>query len=897
MAFLVVRPLLAQTAAGGNADEFFESRIRPLLAQNCFACHTNSKMGGLQLDSSAGLKKGGVDGAVVVPGNPDASILIQAVRYTHQRLKMPPAAKLTDGQVDDLAAWVKMGAPWPGSPAEKSISALSGEYVIRRDQRAFWSFQPIRKPSIPPVADGTWPRNDIDRMILAKLEEKGLRPVRPADKRTLIRRATLDLIGLPPTPEEVDAFLADASADAFARVVDRLLASLHYGERWGRHWLDAARYADEKFEFAKGQGDYQNAFRYRDWVIQAFNDDMPYDVFVKAQIAADLLPAEGRDKLLPGLGLYGVGPGDAEDRVDVTTRTFLGMTVACARCHNHKYDPVPAKDYYSLIGIFRSTDYSEIPLAPDAEVKEYQRIKDQIKKQKREIDDFIEKHLTELGELLATKTAQYMVSAWNVMRGVVPSAEEAATNDKLDLETLNRCIRYLKTGEREHAYLKQWDAAVARGGSAEEIKKVAEDFQAALLSVFVEKREIDDRNYVTLGGAAGSKDGTKRQNTNLESLAIEKYYLWRDFASLPYNRDSNTVKFVGGLYFYTGDKLDRWLAGEWGDRLRTMRARLKELETQLPPQYPFLHAVKESSKPENAKIEIRGDASNLGEEAPRRFLQILSKEPARIYRTGSGRLELAEAIASADNPLTARVMVNRVWAMHFGHGIARTPSNFGQMGDRPSHPELLDYLATRFIENHWSVKKLHREIMLSATYQLSSDDSVPNLAQDSDNRLFWRANRTERLDIEALRDCVLAVAGNLDLSVGGPAAKLTSDNRRRTVYGHVSRNKLDPTLLLFDFPDPNTTSESRNLTLGPLQSLYFMNSEFIDTEAKVLAARLDREATDDAERITRAYRLLYAREPAASEIAIGIDFLGKTQGAWQRYAQGLLSSSEFSSVN
>ena len=490
MAFLVVRPLLAQTAAGGNGDEFFESRIRPLLAQNCFACHTNSKMGGLQLDSSAGLKKGGVDGAVVVPGNPDASILIQAVRYTHKRLKMPPAAKLTDGQVDDLADWVKMGAPWPSSPAEKSISAPSGEYVIRPDQRAFWSFQPIRKPSIPSVADGTWPHNDIDRMILAKLEEKGLRPVRPADKRTLIRRATLDLIGLPPTPEEVDGFLADTSADAFAKVVDRLLASPHYGERWGRHWLDAARYADEKFEFAKGQGDYQNAFRYRDWVIQAFNGDMPYDVFVKAQIAADLLPAEGRDKLLPGLGLYGVGPGDAEDRVDVTTRTLLGITVACARCHNHKYDPIPTKDYYSLIGIFRSTDYSEIPLAPDAEVKQYQGIKDQIKKQKREIDDFIEKHSSELGELLATKTAQYVVSSWNVMRGVAPSAEEAATNDRLDLETMNRCIRYLRTGEREHAYLKQWDAAVARGGSAEEMKKVAEDFQAALLSVFVEKREM-----------------------------------------------------------------------------------------------------------------------------------------------------------------------------------------------------------------------------------------------------------------------------------------------------------------------------------------------------------------------------------------------------------------------
>jgi hypothetical protein len=357
------------------------------------------------------------------------------------------------------------------------------------------------------------------------------------------------------------------------------------------------------------------------------------------------------------------------------------------------------------------------------------------------------------------------------------------------------------------------------------------------------------------------------------------------------------VKFNGGVLYYGPKALDRWLSSPWKDYLVSMRAELLALQKALPKQYTFLHAIKEIAKPADARVEIRGEADNLGEVAPRRFLKILCSGEPPLFKNGSGRLELAEAITNPNNPLTARVMVNRIWQLHFGQGIVRSVSNFGQLGDRPSHPELLDFLTSRFVENHWSIKKLHRDIMLSATYALSSGETPENMAVDADNRLFWRANVAPRLDIEALRDALLFVAGNLDLSMGGPPARLTDDNKRRTVYGFISRNQIDPTLELFDFPDPNNTSERRMATVGPLQRLYFMNSSFIELQAKALAKRLNDAGGDDAAKITRAYRLLYGRAPTPAEAQLGMDYLRESREAWPQYAQVLLASSEFSSLN
>ncbi len=424
--------------------------------------------------------------------------------------------------------------------------------------------------------------------------------MKPADKGALIRRATFDLVGLPPTPEEVDAFVNDRSPDAFAKVVDRLLASPHYGERWGRHWLDYARYSDEKLTHVEGR--YANGYRYRDWVIQAFNDDMPYDLFVKAQIAADVLPVKDREKLLPGLGFYALSPTgeNQEDRVDVTTRTFLGLTVACARCHDHKYDPIPTKDFYSLEGIFKSTEYVEIPLAPENVVHAYQQIKKQIDGQKSEITDFVTKQGTDLTGLLAAKSSRYMLAARQVMSGAGADAKAVAEQEKVDHTTLERWVKYLKNPEKEHPYLTAWDDVVPRGGSSEEVKQAAEEFQGQVDAIFAEQRQIQDRNYVKLGGAEGAKESLKRQSTSLESLEIKKYYLWRDLASEPYTREA--VKFEGGI---------RWLQGEWKDRLLSMRANLASLEKMLPSQYAFLHAIKDTDHPANMRIQIRGEEDNL----------------------------------------------------------------------------------------------------------------------------------------------------------------------------------------------------------------------------------------------------------------------------------------------
>ena len=747
------------TAEGDSPEiQFFEKKIRPVLVEHCYECHSAKAKeieAGLVLDTRAGLLEGGA----VVAGNAEASLLIQAIRYGD--LEMPPDGKLSEKVIADFVKWVKMGTPTAADDAAPTVREAEIDWA---EARRFWSFQPIGDPAPPEVQDASWPKSSIDYFVLAKLEQRGLRPVESADKRTLLRRATFDLIGLPPTIDQIDVFLNDDSPGAFARAVDRLLDSPHYGERWARHWLDVARYGEDQAHSFKPRL-YPSGFRYRDWVVGALNEDMPYDRFIMEQIAGDLLDGPGRAERLPALGFFALGPvyyGDKlkfdqlDDRIDTLTRAFLGLTVACARCHDHKYDPIPTEDYYSLAGIFASSEYTEAPLVPQKVVDRYNQAQSAIKAEQEKIDQFLQA-------------------------------------------------------------------------------------EAARLKVSKEKKE----------------------------------------------------------------QVERKLSGEAKQQLASLRSELERLKSLSPAMYPVAHSLKEGSNLRNLQVNIRGNPKTPGKESPRRFLAILSEDGAAPFSSGSGRLELAKCIATPDNPLTARVAVNRVWQHHFGAGLVGTTSNFGARGQRPSHPLLLDHLASRFIAQGWSLKTLHRDLMLSATYRLSSRYDGANFQRDPQNKQLWRMNR-RRLEVEAWRDAMLAVSGSLDRSLGGESADLaSSDNKRRTLYGKISRHDLDSLLRLFDFPDPNITAGVRSETVVPLQQLFVLNSDFLHHRAKALVARLTAgNSVGDAEQLHRAYMLVYGRSPTEREIERGLAFLGDSppdaEGSaetvfsqWQQYAQALLSANEF----
>ncbi|MCC6343690.1 MAG: PSD1 domain-containing protein [Bryobacterales bacterium] len=848
-----------------DSIEFFETKVRPVLAKNCFSCHTQAKLGGLEMISRDALLKGGKSGPAINIERPEESLLLKAVRQTDDRLKMPPGGKLPDAEIKNLLAWIRRGAVWPaGSKAPEG-------YHITAEQRAWWAFQPVRKTEPPEVRDKGWAQTPVDRFLLAAMEKRGLKPVAQASRHDWIRRVTYDLTGLPPKPEDVDAFLRDRSKEYKARVVERLLASPRYGERWGRFWLDVARYSDDQLNSTQDEP-YDNAFRYRDWVIQAFNDDMPYDVFVKAQIAGDRLP--GREKMIAGLGFYALSPQFQDDRVDVTGKAFLGLTVACATCHDHKFDPIPTKDYYAMLGVFTNTTLGEYPLAGEDVVRNYKARKAAVDEEQRKLDKFLDEQAKELSEILAYRTADYIRAA----RGVInekTGLKEAAAAAKLDAGTLERWRDYLSMPSHEHSYLKDWKD----GGKFDD-----KAFQKTLLDVLAEWKDVENKNYIRLGGSNARND---LAGADLLSLPRDKWLLWRDIFSA-----QRFGKFDTGILYYKGGAIDRFLAGEWKWRLDNLRAELERRKKEAPEHYPYYHIVEDKPRIRNERIHIRGSADNLGEEAPRAFLSILCDGPPKAFTQGSGRLELAEAIADPKNPLTARVMANRVWYELFGAGIVRTLSNFGQLGEKPSHRELLDFLAARLVEHGWSLKALIRELTLTSAYGLSYGSDPKNFTEDPDNRLLWRANR-RRLDIEALRDSLLAASGELDGKLGGPPVSLTSEgNKRRTVYGFVSRRKLDGTLSLFDFPNPNSTSELRTPTATPLQQLYFLNSKFLMDRAAALSALLSRQP-GNAERIKQAYRLLFYREPGKAELEAGLAFLQSNDKSWPLYAQVLLSSNEF----
>jgi hypothetical protein len=897
--------LQAQNSTASD-PEFFESKVRPVLANNCFACHADSALGGLRLDSEEGMKKGGMRGPAIASGDPSKSLLITAIKQTDPALKMPLGGKLTDPEIAVLESWVKAGAVWP-KDAGKPINT-SGKYTISPERRAFWSFKPLQDVPAPSVKDGKWAKNEIDRFVLARLEKEGLKPVGPAAKRDLIRRATLDLIGLPPTPDEIAAFEKDTSPDAFAKVVDRLLTSPHYGERWGRVWLDVARFGEDDYRSLnpnpKGYRPYPNAWAYRDWVIQAFNDDLPYDQFVKEQLAGDLMDAKTRYKALPATGFLGLGPwyydngsnevtraDERHDRVDVVSRGFLGLTVACARCHDHKYDPIPQTDYYALAGVFFNTAYEEYPRAPQKVVAEYLKLEDDLDQKKEIAKEMTQDASNELSRSLALQTANYLEGVWEVTGKEKKDVSQVVEARRLDYELLEKWIKYMAKPTDKYKYKDAWQAMIKKdGGTRAEAKKLAEKFQEDVVDAMLQKADLDAQNKVLadkdLDGTKPKKRTDKPSNfvsnkdfnpgalIRFKNLPDDVTNFWVEIfqRELKDAEDPNAMmdrQGKPGVLLFRGWGLESRLGPETQARLKAVQDDIAALQKKLDPSYPFIHGVKDSDKPVNIQVALRGNPENLGAEVPRHFLSVLSDGDPTPLTDGSGRMQLANLIVN--QPIAIRVIVNRIWKGHFGTGIVDTPSNFGFGGERPTDPELLEYLARTFVKEGMSIKKLQREIMLSATYQLNTENNTADFEKDSGNRLYWRANR-KRMDAEQVRDSVLAVAGDLDTAMGGPSQDLTPEFKERTIYGRVSRYKLDAYLQLFDFPPPNISAEKRFTTTVPLQRLFLMNSDFIQLQAEALAKRAAAEP-DNRARIRKIYSLAYGRAPSEQEIQLGLTYL------------------------
>ena len=786
------------------ALDFFEKKIRPVLIDKCYQCHSakakeaGKLKGGLQLDSREGLHAGGDTGPAISPGKVDESLLIEAIRFGEDAYQMPPDGKLPATVIADFEKWVAMGAP---DPRDGEPSATAERSIDWEKAKQHWSLQPPTRHDAPPVKNESWSSATIDKFVLAVIEAAGLTPAAKADRQTLLRRACFDLTGLPPTIEQQNEFLNDESPEAYRQLIDRLLESPRYGERWGRHWLDVARYSEDNTNMGPFNGPYEHAWRYRDWVVKAINEDVPYDQFIIRQLATDFLPETGPEDHA-ALGFQGLAPSyhkevalaqvvlenryadEWEDRVDGIGRGLLGLTLACARCHDHKYDPVTVEDYYALAGVFASCRQTTRPVISDEEVAKTQPARDRVAELEKELVE-PDKKLKELTKEVAD------------LEKKAKTEEADATSDRL---------------------------AVAK-----------QELEAVTKQVTDVKAEIETLKK-TPGFVVPVADSLTEEQVRVEEINKER------------------MKIV---------------------------------------YYP--------DKPRDLNIFIRGDAGRLGPLVKRRFLQVLSDGKPTEFTSGSGRLELARAIASRDNPLTARVAVNRVWMHHFGVGLVDTPSNFGLNGSKPSHPELLDDLAVRFMENGWSTKWLHREIMLSSTYQQSATPSQ-DASLDPDNRLLSHFNR-RRLGAEAFRDAVLAVSGRLDESIGGPSGDADDVNfSRRTIYASVSRHKLSDTLQTFDFPDPAIHCEKRANTTTPLQQMFVLNSPFVRAQAIALAERIQQEGGETLdERVTHLHRLLYARLPIEAELQIAREFLAEaastdeqaTATRWQRYTHALLSSNEF----
>ena len=976
-------------------DKFFEDRIRPLLIDACYSCHGPEKQKGqLRLDSRDAAIKGGELGSAIVPGDPTKGFLLKAVAHEGD-LKMPPKGKLTSRQIADLTAWIKSGAAWPGS-----VATLPANTKPATSSSDLWSFKPLKEPMLPDSSLS----HPIDRFVFDKLARRQLTPAPPADKRVLLRRATFDLIGLPPTPEEVEAFLKDDSQQAWSRVIDRLLASPQYGERWARHWLDVARYADSNgMDENLSQA---HAWRYRDWAIKAINADMPFDRFIRMQIAGDLLAPDSPEGIIP-TGFLMIGPKMlAEDdpvkmqmdiideQLDTIGQAFMGITLGCARCHDHKFDPVTASDYYALAGIFKSTKtmdnfnvvakWQERPVSDPVTLAKAKAVEEIVVGLKKQLSEKETVHRKNLQAEARSRIADYVAAAEEIRKtrvaggarmasgkapagSIVVEAEQFQRGNVLKvLDGYGAGIGVLVNAGTLPNFT-EYDLTIpADGAYAIEFRYAAQDPRPIRVSVdgkvlgesaklatgswYPDQQQweagpmvnlkkgkvivridregpfphIDKLALVPLpaGQSAPVNAGELAVSRKLVPLFLTQWVARMDqLGKIPAGDELRKLGEKSDGPFAVPSPIDPLVTNDARVELTALREKIAKAEKDRPA-VPVAMAVSEG-KPENLKVHLRGSHLTLGAQTNRGFPAVLSfpGQPT-IDPKSSGRKELAEWITRADHPLTARVAVNRFWTWHFGDGLVRTPDNFGRLGDMPVHQELLDWLAVRHIKDGWSMKAMHKLIMTSATYQMSSRYDAGNELKDPDNRLHWRWAR-QRMDAESFRDSLLAVAGNLDKTPAGSMLKVPNrdyvtstanrnfdgyDSDKRSVYLPVIRSAGYEPFMAFDFPDPSVSKGRRAVTNIPAQSLLLMNGKLVNEQTKKLAARLLARAGDDASRIAFAYELLYGRPATSPEIERASQFLKQyvavaieekrspaeaRDRAWRGLCRALLASNEF----
>ncbi|QDT54209.1 Planctomycete cytochrome C [Caulifigura coniformis] len=913
--------LLANGGFAGAADapdkagiEYFERSVRPLLVKHCAECHDDGNAeGGLSISSRSALLKGGDSGTSLIPGKPEESRLIQAIRYKNPDLQMPPKGVMAAAEIQALEKWVAMGAPDPRSEVVATTpTRLTGMSIDAG--REFWSMKPVARPEPPTVRNAQWVQTPIDAFVLSQLEKHGLSPAPPADRRTLLRRATLDLTGLPPTVEEVDAFLEDQSPDAFQRVIERLLASPQYGVRWGRHWLDVARYADsngldENLAFG-------NAWRYRDYVIDAFNRGKPFDRFLIEQVAGDLLPdADAETRTATGflvLGAKVLAEPDREklvmdtidEQLDTIGKAFLGLTLGCARCHDHKFDPILQSDYYALAGIFKSTKtfgdsntgaikhWNEFSLATDAEREAMKGVDSAIAEKQKAALSFKSSSIAKVRETARSKAADYLAAASGLRPGMSLAEVEPIAHERgLHPRILHHCRLHLSYHEDDPLF-DRWRELTAAGDASGIATHYAALFADAE-KAFAETKQADPK-------------ATTLTDPMLEA-ARSALHDAAGFLAVPPQPE----------FAFDAETLAEYY--RLAEESRVLESGAPDLASAM--------SVADGTVTATLPIHIRGSHRNLGTPIERGVPEVLrvSLTTPEFPKEHSGRLELARWMADARHPLTSRVAVNRIWRWHFGSGLVASTENFGVLGDRPSHPELLDWLASEFVNSGWSMRELHRLILKSSAYQMSAVHPQADVAinADPENRWLWKFPM-QRLDAEQIRDSVLAIAGRLDNGLGGKMVPLRNrqfvfdhtsidhtkyESLRRAAYLPVIRNNVYTLFEQFDFPDPTMPTGSRTSTTVAPQALFLMNSELVLDSSDLLARQLIDEAATDEARLLIAYRRTLGRLPEADEVARGLAFLADAtstsltrsdkvessavERAWSLLCQSLFASNEF----